>query len=167
VEAIAACDVVAAQGLTHAIVNEGDLGRVRIHATKVHLGHFEQQRQAGRETHGHEVLDDFLLPVDRHRLAGERIEIDAVCAATEHQLDTVVADRLARQPRPGADRFDDRGSLVFQHAGAHAVLDVLTGPGFQDHRSDAGLRQQLAQQQARGAGADDCNLGAHAGNPRA
>ncbi len=53
------------------------------------------------------------------------------------------------------------GGLVFQDAGTNASLDVFAASRFQDHRFDTGLRQVLAQQQAGGTRADDCNLSAH------
>ncbi|MNC42389.1 hypothetical protein D3C75_912040 [compost metagenome] len=52
------------------------------------------------------------------------------------------------------------GTLL-EHAGTNAPEYVLRGLTFDDHRVDASLVQQLAQQKARGAGADNGYLSSH------
>ena len=47
---------------------------------------------------------------------------------------------------------------LLQHAGAHAVLDVVAVAALEDDRVDAGEMQQMRQQQARRTGADDAHL---------
>ncbi len=50
---------------------------------------------------------------------------------------------------------------LLQHAGANAAEHVLGGLALEDDGVDAGLVQQLAEQQAGRAGADDGDLGSH------
>ena len=49
---------------------------------------------------------------------------------------------------------------LLEHAGADAAEHVFGAAPLEDHVVDAGLVQQRAEQQARGAGADDRDLGA-------
>ena len=48
---------------------------------------------------------------------------------------------------------------LFQDTGANALLDVVRRLAFDDHVADASVVQKLAEQQARGAGANNGNLG--------
>ena len=85
-------------------------------------------------------------------------------ARAETQDDALVrqAIRLHARADAGFDQqlFDD----VFQDAGANAVLDVVARAGFQDDRFDAAQVQQVRQQQAGRARADDADLGAGGGH---
>jgi hypothetical protein len=53
---------------------------------------------------------------------------------------------------------------LLQDAGADAAQHVVAVCALDDHGVDAGLVQQLAEQQAGGAGADDGDLGAGGGH---
>ena len=55
----------------------------------------------------------------------------------------------------------DVDEALFQHAGADPGQHMRLGLAFEDHRVDALAVQQLAQQQAGGAPADDGNLSSH------
>ena len=78
--------------------------------------------------------------------------------AAEAQLDAVVDDALAVEPlaEPHPPQQVDRALL--QHAGAHALLDVLARAGLEDHVVDPGLVQELPEDEAGRAGADDADL---------
>ena len=98
-----------------------------------------------------QVLHDFLLAVHHDRAAaGQRRKVDAVGpAAAEAQLDAVVRrgprGACARRRRTRVEEID--GALL-QHAGAHAMLDVIAVAVFEDDRIDARAMQQMRQHQA-------------------
>ena len=50
---------------------------------------------------------------------------------------------------------------LLEHAGAHPAEDIVAVDAVEDDVVDAGERQQPAEQQPRGAGADDRDLRAH------
>ena len=50
---------------------------------------------------------------------------------------------------------------LLEHAGAHALLDVLARARLEDDRLDALQVEQVGQQQPGRAGADDPDLGVH------
>ena len=50
---------------------------------------------------------------------------------------------------------------LFQNAGANTAQHVVAALALHDDGVDTGLVQQLAEQQAGGAGADDSDLGTH------
>ena len=103
-----------------------------------------------------------LLAVDRDRLAaGERRKVDAVAAAGEAQLDAVVDEALALHARAETASVQHVDGALFEHAGAHAILDILAAPVLDDHRLDALPAPAGATASSpAGPGADDPDLGA-------
>ena len=160
-EPVAAGDHVAGELLRRAVVAEGDARAVGGKVVHRDVGGLEQDRLAGGEAGGDQVLHHLVLAVDGDVPAGEGGEVDPVVAAGEAQVHAVVRQALA--PQAVADAGGDQQVLdaVFQHAGADAVFHVLARAGFQHHRLDAAQVQQVGEQQAGGTGADDANLGAH------
>ena len=86
--------------------------------------------------------------------------------AVPQHLDTVVHQALLVHARADAGFVHQVDADLLQDAGADAPQHVFAADALDDHGVDAGLVQQLAQQQARGAGADDGNLGAGGGHDR-
>ncbi len=68
---------------------------------------------------------------------------------------------LARQAIADAHRVHQVHRALLEDAGTDALDDVLARVALDDHRVDAGLVQQLTQNQARGARADDGDLVRH------
>ena len=60
--------------------------------------------------------------------------------------------------RAAAGFVDQRDGALLQHAGADAAEHMLAAVALEDDGVDAGLVQQLAEQQAGGAGPDDRHL---------
>ena len=71
---------------------------------------------------------------------------------------------LPRQPvaKTGLAQQIDRG--LFEHARAHPLDHVLLAPDFDRHRIDAGLLQEVPQEQPGRSGADDANRGSGVGH---
>ena len=67
--------------------------------------------------------------------------------------------RCSRSPTPGLHEQVD-GALL-EHAGAHALLDVVAAAGLEHHRLDALPVQEVREQEPGRAGADDPDLRAH------
>lgn len=110
-----------------------------------------------------EVLDDFGLCVDHHGPpAGTRSEVDAVGAAVEPELYALVREALAVHPLSGPRGAQHLGRAVFEDAGTLALLDVIAGAEFQHDAVDSLAVEQMGQQQAGRAGADDAYACAHA-----
>ena len=117
----------------------------------------EQQRRAGLEAGGDQVLDHLLLAVDRDPAATrELVEGDPVAAAAEAQLHAVVHEALALEPLAHAHLDQQVDRALLQHAGANAVLHVLAVAVLQDHRLDAPEVEQVPEHQPRRAGAHYC-----------
>ena len=68
---------------------------------------------------------DLGLAIDRDRLAGQRLEVDAMAHAVERDLGPVVDEALALQPRAGARFVDQRDRALFEHAGADAAEHIV------------------------------------------
>ena len=67
---------------------------------------------------------------------------------------------FAVHPRPDAGLVQQVDADLLEHAGPDAAQHVIAGLALEDHGVDAGPGQKLAEEQARRAGADDCDLGA-------
>ena len=78
-------------------------------------------------------------------------------AAPEH-LEAAVYEPLTVHARADADFVQEVDAHLLEHAGADAGEHVRAALAFDDHRVDPGLRQQLPEQQAGRARADDRDL---------
>jgi hypothetical protein len=80
----------------------------------------------------------------------------------EAELHPVVHEALALEALGHAHLPEQVHGALLEHAGAHALLDVLAAAGLEHHRLDPGPVEQLAEHEPGGAGADDphlCSLG--------
>ncbi len=126
---------------------------------------FEQQWLARRQTRGDQIPDNFLLPVNHHRAARQILEVNPMAMPAETQKDAVMKQTLAHHALAYAHLVQYVNGLMFQNAGAHPALDVLTALGLQHDGLDAAQVQEVREQQSGRTGANNCNLGAH-GDPR-
>jgi hypothetical protein len=115
-----------------------------------------------------EVLGDLGLAVDRHAAAGQVDEVDAPAPAVDAQLDAAVDQPLAVQALADLRLVEQVHRPPLEHAGSDTALDVGAAASFQDDGLDAGQVQDLGEQQPRGAGAHDPDLGPrhHVVSPR-
>ena len=118
---------------------------------------------AGGGSGGIEVLLDLGLAVDPYAPAGQVHEVDVVTLLRPLQVDAAVLVAFATQPVTEPDRLQQLDGRVLEHAGPDPGGNVVSRAGLHDHGLDAVLREQVGQQKARGAGADDGDLSTHAG----
>ena len=93
--------------------------------------------------------------------AGEAVHVDAVARPAEQELDAVVHQPLAVHPLAHAGLVEQVDADLLEDAGADAAEHVLAAHPLDDDVVDPGVVQQLAEQQARGTGADDGDLRPH------
>src|SRR5207245_8752655 len=100
--------------------------------------------------------------VDGNRAAtGQRRKVDPVPAAAQAQLDAVMRETLAGETLAHAGAFEKLHGTMFEHAGAHAMIDVVGASCIDDDRLDAFEMQQMREQQSCRSRADDAHLRAH------
>ena len=80
--------------------------------------------------------------------------------SAERQLDPVVQQSFAMHARAEARLVEQVDRRLLEHAGADAAEHVFAAAALEDDVVDAGVVQQLAEEQARGTCADDRDLGA-------
>ena len=80
----------------------------------------------------------------------------------EAQFGAFVRQPLGVHPLADAGLAQRLRGAVLEHAGPDALLDVAAVAALEHHRVDALQVQQLREQQAGWAGADDGDLGPHA-----
>ena len=91
-----------------------------------------------------------------------------MAAAAEAQLDAVVEQAFAAHPLADAGFGEEVDRALLQHAGAHAMLDVLAVARFEHHGLDARAVQEVRQHESGRPRAEDADLRAllhQAGRP--
>jgi hypothetical protein len=156
VEAVAAGDRPAAELVVAAVVAVADGRGPGIGGDVLDL---EQQRLAGRAPRRDQVLHDLLLAVDHDRAADQLLEVDPVPLAVVAQLDPLVDRALAVHPLADARLAQGVHRALLEHAGAHALDHVLLVAVLEHDRLDPVQVQEMREQQAGRAGADDADLG--------
>ena len=160
-EPVAAGDEVAEDGFFGAVVAEVDFGGIGVFDGDG--GSFEEEGAASGEAGGDEVFDDLLLAVDGDAAAGEFGEGDAVAVAGEAQDNAFVNQAFAVHPGADSGVAHLLAGIMFHEAGADAAFDVRSGLGLDDDAVDTVQMQDLGEEEAGGAGADDADLCAQRG----
>ena len=97
-----------------------------------------------------QVLEHLVLGVDGdHPAVGELLQVDAVVAALEADLEAMMDEALALEAIAGADLGHQVDGALLEHAGADGGLDRLARAALDDDRFDAAQVQQLREQQTR------------------
>ena len=157
-EPVAARDEVAGNLVIGAVVPIADARMCRVDVVDAQARCLEQEHPAAALARRDQILDDLALPVDGDRAAaGELGEVDVMPRSAKRKVDAVVPQAL-RQAIADAHRVHQVHRALLEDAGTDALDDVLARVALDDHRVDAGLVQQLTQNQARGARADDRDL---------
>ena len=111
--------------------------RGAVQITDPNLGSLEVQRQIGFHSCRDQILHDFVLAVDHHALARERIEVNAMASLQKAQLDAVMQKPFTPHPFADTRRFQDIDALMFQDPRPHATFHVLPARRFEHHGIDA------------------------------
>jgi hypothetical protein len=162
VEAVAARDEVALELVRRALVGEADLRPVGLVSLDAPGAGLEQERQPARDPGRDQVLDDLGLPVDHDRAARQLPKRHPVALAVELELDPVVHDPLALEPRADAELAQQVGVSLLDHAGADALLAVLAAPRLDDDGVDPLVLEDACECEPRRPRPDDADLGSHA-----
>ncbi|MNF67190.1 hypothetical protein D3C84_489960 [compost metagenome] len=159
-EPVAPGDVVAIHAPGLAILFKRQERLVGFHAVGHDVVGFVQGRGPGVLTSNHQVAGDFGLAVDHHRLAaGKGMQVDVYLTLAQGQLKAAMHQPFGVHALADPGLAQQVDHALFQDAGADSLLYVVRCLAFDDHGGDAGVVQQLAEQQARGAGADNGDLG--------
>ena len=131
-----------------------------------HVVGFVHGGQPGRGAGIHQVFGQLGLAIDHDVFAtGELVHVHPVAFAVVKHLDTAMHQTLFMHALAHASFVQQVNTHLLQNAGADACEHVVASLAFQNDRVDTGLVQQLAEQQARRACADDGNLGTHEKSP--
>ena len=144
-EAVAAGDDAAVQLVVLAAGHVPDDRGVALDLVDGHVRGLEHDRVSGGEAGSDEVLDDLLLAIDRDRVADELVEVEAVPATLEGQLDAPVGQALAVESFGDAELAEEGDAGVFEHAGADTMLDVLAVVAFEHDAVDARGRRGVGR----------------------
>ncbi len=160
--AVAAGDEFAVETLAAVVRAPGDEGAAAVEAADGHLLRRVDGFESGRGARLHQVARQFGLAIDEHRgAASERAQVDVVALAVDQQLEAVVDQSLASHARADAHLLKQVGGDLLEDSGADAAPHVFGGLALDDDVVDAGLVEQLSEQQARRPRADDGDLGTH------
>ena len=115
----------------------------------------------GRLTRSPEVLRDLRLAVEPDAATDEVDEVEVVPFVRPLEVDAPVLLALAVDPVTQADPVEHLDGRALQDARPDPGLDVVPGARLDDHRVDASLREEVREEEAGRAGADDGDQGAH------
>ena len=161
-KAVAAGDEVANDFVLDAIFSIANLRKRGIEIVNGEIVHFKYDLPAGFKARLDQILHHFLLRIDRDGAAtGQLGQIDAVTTAAEAEPNAIVPQSLTPQTFADAGFDHQIHRALFQHAGAHAIFDVLAAAALQNNRLDAGQVQQMGEHQAGRSGPDNTDLGSH------
>ena len=135
-------------------------GRVEI-ADRHVLG-LEVERARDRRPRFDQVVNDFVLPVDRDGLAaGQVSEINVMATPLKADVEPVMSEACASEPRPDTHRVEQIHRALLEYARPHAIDHVLAAAILDDDRIDAVEMQQVSKQQPCRTCTDDSDLRSH------
>src|SRR5258705_5511259 len=158
VKAVAAGDEVAGDLVADAVLVVGDARTVGVEIMRLDVGGLIDGGEAGGIARVHQVERDLGLAVDRHRLAGRRMQVDAMTRPAEGELDAVMHQPFAMGARACANLIEHRNGAFLEQAGSDAAKHILARLAFENDVVDAVTVQQLAEQQSRRPRANDCDF---------
>jgi hypothetical protein len=121
----------------------------------------EMQRPARREARFDQIVNDFVLAIDRDGPASRKFRhVDAVTDASEGEVDAVVSHAFPREPIAHADLVHQIDRSLFEHTRAHTFDDMLTTPVFDDDRVDALEVEEVPEHETSRPSAYDAHLSA-------
>ena len=101
-----------------------------------HIFYFKKDGAANGMACVDEVFDHFALAVDGDRTAGQIREINAMRAAAESQVDTVMHETLALHPLADSYFGEQVSSGLFEKPGANALLTIFPTVYFEHNGVD-------------------------------
>ncbi len=147
-------------------LTEANLWLVRVEVPQAHDRCLEEDLPSGAEACRVEVLDDLLLAV-HHDVPPTRqvVEVDAVSAPAEAELDAVVDRPLPVHPLPKARLPQELRRAVLQDAGADRRFDLFAASKLDHDRFDPLQVQEVREQQPRRSATEYPYLCAHTVSP--
>src|SRR5688572_17187902 len=158
VKAVATDDEVATEFVRAAVLEVADRGMRAVIGLGLHVQRLVVRYAANGRARLHQVARHLGLAINHDALADQIMEIDAMAPAANAEFDAVMDQAFAMHAGAAARFIDQSHRALFKHPGTYAAQHMLAGMAFQDDIVDTGLQQQLAEQQAGGACADDCHL---------
>ena len=126
VKPIAPGNEIAGQLIGVAILFISDLRGDVVEVARADIFHLEQNLTAGRNAGVGQILDHFMLGIDGDAFpAGQLLEVNAMAAPVEAQLNSVVNKAFALHPLTHTHLGEQVDRALFQHAGAHTLFHIL------------------------------------------
>jgi len=120
----------------------------------------KQNLTAGGKARVGEIFDDFMLGVDGDSFSsGQILEIDAMTASMEAQLDSMMNHAFALHPFAHPGFCEQINRPLFQNAGADAFLDILPAAIFDHDRFNSLQLEKVGKRQTSRSRAYDSDLG--------
>ncbi|MNE06135.1 hypothetical protein D3C80_987160 [compost metagenome] len=162
VETIATGNEVAVDAHQLALLLEGQPGLVAFQVMQLHIGSFIDDGRAAGLARLHQVAGHLGLAIHHHgAAAGQRLEVDALATTIEDHFETFVNQTFAIHAR-GHPRFAQQiDHALLEHPSTNAAEDVIRRLPLDNQGVDAGIVQQLTQQEPGRPGAHDSDLCLH------
>src|SRR5258705_7695082 len=124
VKAVAAGDEVACDLMADAVLVVGDARMVGVEIMRLDVGGLIDGGEAGGLARVHQVERDLGLAVDRHRLGGWRMKVDAMTRAAEGEVEGVMNKPFGMGGRAGANLMEKGYGAFVERAGADKAEEI-------------------------------------------
>ena len=159
-EAVASRHEVAAEVALLAVLAIAHARLLTVDVERTDVVHVETNLPVAGEPGGDQVLHHLVLPVDGDRTSARQLaQRNAVSRTVELQIQAVMHEPLAIHALTDAGIAQQVRRALLQHACAQPALHVLAAATLEHHRLYALAGEQPGEQEPRGAGADDGDLG--------
>jgi len=119
-------------------VVKAHLGRRRVEVVDAQISDLEIQRACARDARGNQILDDFVLAVDRNRTAACKAgHVDPMTRAAKAYVNPFVTHALLAESIAHASLVHQVHGPLLEHTRTDAFDDVVPGAVFEDDRVDA------------------------------
>ena len=111
-----------------------------------YVGRFQENAAACGQARVEKIGGNFILRIDRDGAAASEVfEVDAMAASAKAQLDAVMSQAFPLQSRAYARLREQIDCVLFEQAGADALLDVLAAVSLDDDRVDSSQVEKVRQ----------------------
>src|ERR1700722_17954564 len=163
--AVARSDEIASEFMRGAVLLVAQQRRGAVCVMDRDVGGLINGRRAGGRALIAEVLGQFGLAIDHDLFAAGQVEeVNPMARPVEGEIETLMRQALATHPGAELDLIEEIDGALFEDAGANPGLDIGAALALQNDGLDADSVEQMSEQEARRAGADDGDLGAVLGH---
>src|SRR5713226_4609963 len=164
---VASSNKIAEKLLRHAILPEVNAGFRSCKIVNAKVIHLEYDLPLRGQACCDQVLDDFVLGIDRNAFAAcQFLEINAMPATVESQFNSVMNQALPPHALADASFIEQIHGSLFEQTRADTFFNVVSSSGFQHDGLNTPQMQKMREHEPRGTRSHNSDLRSHGSFPR-